>query len=174
MKTTILLLVLLLSSCSTYVKLHETHTSAENIKAENKFLNGSYSNYSSSHVHFWNTLLQQHTAPDSLGHLKKETIQLTALSNNVLQAKFYDENKVMDSIYISGVFKESTFVFKKKRTIGIEAPVFWTYDINKLKLKLNAGNELYLSERGISLIFLTVIPIMGADGNEGNTYEKIK
>jgi len=169
----ILLISVLISACSSYLRLPEVRTTPLELKEKNKCLNGSYSNTGNLNANLWNSILQEYTATDSLA-LKKETVQLRAVSNKLIELKRFREGKLTDSIYISGTFKDSAFVFKKKRKVGLEPPVFWTYDVNKLKLAINSNKDLDLSERGMSLIFLTIIPIMAADGNNGHAYEKIK
>lgn len=161
----IIILCFFLNSCTTYLTTSKTVKENQTIESKNQFLNGRYYNSISYYDDFWTTITDKKQSTDSLKNLRNEILELKALSNNLLLAKLFDNNTLIDSIHIVGTFKDSTFIFKRKRNISMFFPIFWTYDTDDFKLKLDKDNNLCLNRNGKSFVFVTLAPMMAADGS---------
>jgi hypothetical protein len=144
------------------------------VENKNQFLNGRYFNSISYYDDFWTTVTEKKQSTDSLKNLQNEILELKTISNNLLLVKLFDNNLLIDSIRIEGTFKDSTFLFKRKRNISVLFPIFWTYDTDVLKLRLDKDDNLCLNRHGKSFVFVTFAPVMAADGSFEKKFKRQK
>lgn len=169
-----MILSFFLNSCTTYLLTSKTEKEMQPVENKNQFLNGRYYNSISYYDDFWTTVTDKKQSTDSLKNLQNEILELKTLSNNLLLAKLFDNNILIDSIRIVGTFKDSTFLFKRKRNISLLFPIFWTYDTDDLKLKLDKDNNLCLNRYGKRFVFVTIAPMMAADGSFEKKFNRQK
>ena len=172
--TVIILLSFFLKSCTTYLLTSKTEKKIQPAENKNQLLDGRYYNSISYYDDFWTTVTDKKQSTDSLKNLKNEILELKTLSNNLLLIKLFDNNILIDSICIVGTFKDSTFLFKRKRNIRLLFPIFWTYDTDDLKLKLDKDDHLCLNRYGKSFVFVTIAPMMAADGSFEKKFKRQK
>ncbi len=154
----------ILSSCSKY--LYKSNDIKVRSKIENQYLyfNGFFKDSMSNDQSFMKTLHGRKFVFDSFKNIQNLKIELKSISGKVLLVKLYEDSTVKDSVYIKGKFKDSSFIFKTKRNIVMLFPLFWDYNILKYKFVFDGNKNICLKEYGESYVFITIAPIMAANG----------
>ncbi len=169
----IFILSLSIGGCSSYLSSAKKVHRDEVVEEKYRVIDGVYHDSDSHGKSFWKIFISNHRG-DTARQDSNASISIKALNSKLLELKYFSNNVLADSAYIDGRFHDSSFYIKSDRKIREWFPLLWVLDTDNNKLNLDSENALQFYNKGTSMVFVIIMPMMAAGNQLERTFKKVK